>query len=73
VTTGRVTTPRAVTGFTAEPAIDVRPGAGGTHVLVRYITRAADRHRFRTRLYQSVVELLGEPASGQPVAPVPAT
>jgi len=73
VTTGRVTTARAVTGFTAEPAIDVRPGAGGTHVLVRYITRAADRHRFRTRLYQAVVELLGEPASGLPVAPVPAT
>ena len=73
VTAGRVTTARAVTGFSAEPAIDVRPGPGGTHVLVRYITRAADRHRFRTRLYQAVVEALDQPASGHPTAPAPAT
>jgi len=59
---GRVTTTRTVSGFSAEPAIDVRPGPGGTHVLVRYIIRAPDRHRFRTRLYQAVVELLGQPA-----------
>jgi small-conductance mechanosensitive channel len=59
---GRVTTARAVSGFSAEPAIDIRPGPGGTHVLVRYITRAEDRHRFRTRLYQAVVELLGQKA-----------
>ena len=73
VTTGRVTTARAVTGFSAEPAIDVRPAPGGTHVMVRYITRAADRHRFRTRLYQAVVEALDQPASGHPMAPAPAT
>jgi small-conductance mechanosensitive channel len=74
VTTGRVTTARAVTGFSAEPAIDVRPGPGGTHVLVRYITRAQDRHRFRTRLYQAVVELLGgQPTSAWTAAPTPAT
>jgi len=65
---GRVTTARAVSGFSAEPAIDVRPGPGGTHVLVRYIIRAQDRHRFRTRLYQAVVELLGQPAPAVPQA-----
>ena len=54
--------------FSAEPAIDVRPGPGGTHVLVRYIIRAQDRHRFRTRLYQAVVELLGQPAPAVPQA-----
>ncbi len=58
---GRVTTARAVTGFSAEPAIDVRPGPGGTHVLVRYIIQAQERHRFRTRLNQTVVDLLGQP------------
>ncbi len=65
---GRVTTARAVSGFSAEPAIDVRPGPGGTHVLVRYIIRAQDRHRFRTRLYQAVVELLGQQAPAVPQA-----
>jgi small-conductance mechanosensitive channel len=61
---GRVTTARAVSGFSAEPAIDVRPGPGTTHVLVRYITQAQDRHRFRARLNQAVVELLGQKAIG---------
>ena len=65
---GRVTTARAVSGFSAEPAIDVRPGPSGTHVLVRYIIRAQDRHRFRTRLYQAVVELLGQPSPAVPQA-----
>jgi len=57
---GRATAARAVSGFSGEPAIDVRPGPAGTHVLVRYIIRAQDRHRFRTRLYQAVAELLGQ-------------
>ncbi len=56
---GRVSGGRGVSGFTAEPSIDVRPGPGGTHVLVRYITRAQDRYKFRTRLNQVVVDLLG--------------
>jgi small-conductance mechanosensitive channel len=63
---GRVTTARAVTGFSAEPAIDVRPGPGGTHVLVRYIIQAQERHRFRTRLNQTVVDLLGQPEPAVP-------
>lgn len=65
---GRATAARAVTGFSAEPAIDVRPGPAGTHVLVRYIIRAQDRHRFRTRLYQAVVELLGQASPAAPRA-----
>jgi len=59
----RATTARAVSGFSAAPAIDVRPSAGGMRVLVRYITRAHERHRLRTRLYQAVVDLLGRPAA----------
>ncbi|HEY6948917.1 MAG TPA: mechanosensitive ion channel domain-containing protein, partial [Gemmatimonadales bacterium] len=65
---GRATAARAVSGFSGEPAIDVRPGPGGTHVLVRYIIRAQDRHRFRTRLYQAVVELLGQASPAVPQA-----
>jgi small-conductance mechanosensitive channel len=58
----RASASRAVREFSADPAIDVRPGSGGVRVLVRYITRAQQRHRVRSRLYQAVMELLGQPA-----------
>ncbi|HEX5385333.1 MAG TPA: mechanosensitive ion channel family protein [Gemmatimonadales bacterium] len=57
----RANAARGVSEFSAEPAIDVRPGAGGIRVVARYITRANERHRLRTRLYQAVVDLLGQP------------
>jgi small-conductance mechanosensitive channel len=44
--------------FCADPVMSVRPGATGVHVLVRYITRAQERHEVRARLYRQVVELL---------------
>jgi small-conductance mechanosensitive channel len=66
---GRVSGGRGVSGFTAEPSIDVRPGPGGTHVLVRYITRAQDRYKFRTRLNQTVVDLLGGQTQTKPEVP----
>jgi small-conductance mechanosensitive channel len=44
--------------FSAEPAINLRPTAGGVQVHVRYITRAHERYATRTRLYHSVVELM---------------
>ena len=51
---------RAV-GFTAQPAIAVRPAAGGVEIAVRYVTRASDRLALRGRLYQSAVQLLAVP------------
>jgi small-conductance mechanosensitive channel len=66
---GRVSGGRGVSGFTAEPSIDVRPGPGGTHVLVRYITRAQDRYKFRSRLNQVVVDLLGGQTQTKPEVP----
>jgi len=51
---------RAV-GFTAQPAIAVRPAAGGVEIAVRYVTRASDRLALRGRLYQSAVQLLAAP------------
>jgi small-conductance mechanosensitive channel len=44
--------------FSAEPAINLRPTAGGVQVHVRYITRAHERYATRTRLYHSMVELM---------------
>lgn len=44
--------------FSATPAIDVRPTNFGINVIVRYITRANERHDLRARLYQAVVGVL---------------
>ena len=48
----------------AVPGIQVVPTASGIEVLVRYITRANERHEARTRLYQSVLELMHGPREG---------
>jgi small-conductance mechanosensitive channel len=47
--------------FNAQPAIAVRPSAGGAgvDVAVRYVTRASERLSMRARLYQTAVQLLG--------------
>jgi len=44
--------------ISAAPAVSLRPTNSGIEVHVRYITRAADRHAMRTRMYQALVELL---------------
>ena len=49
---------RKTSGFTAEPAINVKPVLGGTEISLRYITRASERHALRSKLYQSAVDLL---------------
>ncbi len=51
------------TTFSAEPGIIIRPAVGGVEVVVRYLTRASDRFKLRTRLYQTAVQMLsGRPA-----------
>jgi small-conductance mechanosensitive channel len=52
--------------FKAAPAVDMRPAASGIDILVRYVTRAADRFDTRNRLYQSVIDLLHKPADSAP-------
>ena len=54
---------RAVPGhvgqtFAPVPAIMVRPTTLGVNVIVRYITRAHERHEVRSRLFGQVVDLL---------------
>jgi small-conductance mechanosensitive channel len=44
--------------FAPAPAIMVRPTSLGVNVIVRYITRANERHEVRARLFRQVVELL---------------
>lgn len=47
--------------FSATPSVDMRPAASGIDILVRYVTRAADRFEMRNKLYQTVIELLHKP------------
>jgi small-conductance mechanosensitive channel len=44
--------------FAPVPAISVRPTTLGVSVIIRYITRAHERHETRTRLFHRIVELL---------------
>jgi small-conductance mechanosensitive channel len=44
--------------FAPVPAIMVRPTTLGVNVIVRYITRAHERHELRSRLFHKIVELL---------------
>ena len=54
----RATKQRGLSHFSAEPSVDMRPAAGGVDVIVRYVTRAADRFDVRNKLYQAVIALL---------------
>jgi small-conductance mechanosensitive channel len=47
--------------FAADPAVEMRPGASGIDIVVRYVTRAAERFEVRNRLYERVIGLLNKP------------
>ena len=44
--------------FTASPSVDLRPGATGIDIVVRYVTRAGDRFEMRNKIYQAMIEIL---------------
>ena len=55
----RVAQSKELKGFSAAPDVSVRPVGGGVDLVIRYMTRANERHQLRSRLYHAVVELLG--------------
>jgi len=55
----RATNSREMSGFSATPAVSIKPVLGGVEVAIRYITRAHERYALRARLNQAAVELLG--------------
>ena len=61
------TNSREMSGFSADPAISVKPVVGGVELGVRYVTRANERYQLRAKLYQAAIEVLGGKAS--PPAP----
>jgi len=50
---------RDMSGFSATPAISVKPVLGGVEVAVRYIARASERFILRSKLNRAAVQLLG--------------
>lgn len=54
----RATRNYGVSGFSADPTVDLRPSSGAIDVVVRYVTRAEERYNTRTRLYQKAIEIL---------------
>ena len=51
--------------FAADPAVEMRPGASGINIIVRYVTRASERFEVRNRLYERVIGLLNKPPAPQ--------
>jgi len=58
----RVTRRSMAHEFSAAPAVSLRPGGSGLDVVVRYITRAQERHAVKEKLFRAVVDLLHKPA-----------
>jgi small-conductance mechanosensitive channel len=56
--------------FAADPAVEMRPGASGINIVVRYVTRASERFEVRNRLYERVIELLTKPPAQQLPTPL---
>ena len=56
----RATHNTIVQSFSATPAINVRPTNLGVNLVVRYIVHAQDRYQVRTRLYESIVNVMHE-------------
>jgi small-conductance mechanosensitive channel len=54
----RATGSHDLSHFSAEPSVDMRPAASGLEVIIRYVTRAADRFSMRNRVYQTVLDLM---------------
>ena len=62
----RATNSREMSGFSAKPAISIKPVLGGVEMSVRYITRAHERYALRAKLNQAAVRLLGGPEESWP-------
>jgi small-conductance mechanosensitive channel len=68
---GNMGSARGIRPFSAGPAISVRPANSGFEILVRYVTRANERHQQRGKLYYDIVELLRRKNLPAPAAPAP--
>jgi small-conductance mechanosensitive channel len=68
----KMKTTRGTSDFAAGPAISVRPASAGFEILIRYVTRASERHQQRSKLYFEIVALLRQKNIPEPVEAPPA-
>jgi hypothetical protein len=68
----RVENTRGTQAVSAGPAISVRPANLGFAIMVRYVTRANQRHQQRLKLYHDIVDLLRRKNISEPATPPPA-
>jgi small-conductance mechanosensitive channel len=54
----RIADVRGDAGFSAGPAISIRPSGSSFEIHLRYVTRANQRYQQRSKLYSEIVELL---------------
>jgi hypothetical protein len=71
----RATQKNGLSVFNATPTVDMRPAASGVDVIVRYVTRAADRYEVANKLNVMLLDLLQgaglrEPSAGDTSAKV---
>jgi small-conductance mechanosensitive channel len=59
---GRMTRQYGAREFSAQPAVNLRPGVNGLEVNVRYITHAPQRNAVKSRLFHVIVDLLRKTA-----------
>ena len=52
--------------FSAAPAVNLRPGANGLEVVVRYIARAPQRNVVKAKLFDAVVDVLRKGGTAAP-------
>jgi small-conductance mechanosensitive channel len=69
----RATRKNSLSHLGAGPAVEMRPGASGIDIIVRYVTRASDRFDVRNRLYERVIGLLHKPPTPKPQLDQPHT
>ena len=57
----RTTHQYGLSQFGATPSVDLRPTGSGTEIIVRYVTRAAERFDTRNRIYLRMISALRTP------------
>jgi small-conductance mechanosensitive channel len=55
--------------LSAAPSLSIRPTATGVNIVLRYLTRANERHEVRARLYHAAVDLLRKKQVPEPAPP----
>jgi small-conductance mechanosensitive channel len=59
---------RNMRALSAAPAINVKPVSGGIEIAVRFITRASERYKLRSKLYQTAMSSISKKDEQEPAS-----